>query len=53
MSENVSKSKKKHTGLIVLLVIVAIIAIGCGVLFSMVEYVSELENHFDDVNAYK
>lgn len=53
MSENVSKSKKKHTGLIVLLVIVAIIAIGCGVLFSMVDNVSELENHFDDVNAYK
>ena len=53
MSENVSKPKKKHTGLIVLLVIVAIIAIGCGVLFSMVDNVSELENHFDDVNAYK
>lgn len=50
MSENV---RKKHTGLIVLLVIVAIIAIGCGVLFSMVNNVSELENHFDDVNAYK
>lgn len=50
MSENV---KKKHTGLIVLLVIVAIIAIGCGMVFSMINNVSDIKEHFDDVDAYK
>ena len=47
------KKKKKHTGLIIFLVIVALLAAGVYAGIRMLDNTSKLAEHFDDVEAYK
>ena len=47
------KKKKKHTGLIIFLVIVALLAAGVYAGIKMLDNTSKLAEHFDDVEAYK